>query len=176
MVPGTLGRVVGGCSFLIRSNTGALRFDLMTEIPRLAGQWQQVQSPGPVTFVCGHAGCGRVVASERGWYTNTNPGGRVYVCPLCNRPTYLDDKVGVQLPAPTIGREVAGLPEDVALVYHEARAAYTAGAHTAAILTARKLLMHIAVAKGAKAGESFLSYAQYLVTNHWTPPGSEVWV
>jgi hypothetical protein len=68
------------------------------------------------------------------------------------------------------------LPVDVAAVYHEARAAHTAGAHTASILTARKLLMHIAVAKGATAGESFLQYAQFLVDEHWAPPGSEVWI
>lgn len=36
----------------------------------------------------------------------------------------------------------------------------------------RKLLMHVAVDKGAAAGENFVSYVNYLEQNHFTPPGS----
>ena len=36
--------------------------------------------------------------------------------------------------------------------------------------------MHIAVAKGAKAGESFMSYVEYLSANHYVPPDAKDWV
>ena len=43
-------------------------------------------------------------------------------------------------------------------------------------MTCRKLLMHIAVAKGAKAGETFLKYIEFLREGHFIPPNCEVWV
>ena len=36
--------------------------------------------------------------------------------------------------------------------------------------------MHIAVAKGAQAGESFLSYVQYLADKNYVPPDARPWV
>jgi hypothetical protein len=149
----------------------------MSPFSRMPGDWQSVTALPAKAFRCGHTGCGRDVASERGWRAaNAAQGGWIHICPLCNRPSFFDPGLNIQLPAPPVGREVAGLPDDVERVYHEARAAHTAGAYTSAILTCRKLLMHIAVAKGAKAGDKFIAYTQYLVDNHWAPPGSEVWV
>lgn len=36
--------------------------------------------------------------------------------------------------------------------------------------------MHVAVQKGAKAGESFASYVEYLRDKHYIPPDGEAWV
>lgn len=36
--------------------------------------------------------------------------------------------------------------------------------------------MHIAVSKGAKAGESFVSYVQYLADHNYVPPDAKDWV
>jgi hypothetical protein len=36
--------------------------------------------------------------------------------------------------------------------------------------------MHIAVHAGAPAGESFVSYVDYLVANHYAPPNSKDWI
>ena len=36
--------------------------------------------------------------------------------------------------------------------------------------------MHIAVSKGAKAGESFVSYVEYLATQNYIPPDARDWV
>jgi hypothetical protein len=36
--------------------------------------------------------------------------------------------------------------------------------------------MHIAVAKGAKAGKTFIEYVDYLADNHYVPPSSRDWV
>jgi hypothetical protein len=40
----------------------------------------------------------------------------------------------------------------------------------------RKLLMHVAVEKGADTGESFVKYIDYLQQKHYTPPSSDDWV
>ena len=61
-------------------------------------------------------------------------------------------------------------------LYQEARRATSAGSHTAAVLCCRKLLMHIAVSKGAKPGETFASYVNYLSDNNYVPPGAKEWV
>ena len=40
---------------------------------------------------------------------------------------------------------------------------------------ARKLLMHVAVQQGAREGESFLKYVEYLAAKGWVPPNGQVW-
>ncbi|HYG82242.1 MAG TPA: DUF4145 domain-containing protein, partial [Pyrinomonadaceae bacterium] len=39
-----------------------------------------------------------------------------------------------------------------------------------------KLLMNVAVAEGAKAGETFVSYVNYLDSNGYIPPKGKPWV
>jgi len=51
---------------------------------------------------------------------------------------------------------------DVASLHAEARSCVTVNAFTSAVLTCRKLLMHLAVEKGAPEGKSFLEYVEYL--------------
>lgn len=36
--------------------------------------------------------------------------------------------------------------------------------------------MHIAVAKGAAAGQSFVQYVDFLESGHFTPPDSKLWI
>ncbi|OQW37393.1 MAG: hypothetical protein A4E19_13385 [Nitrospira sp. SG-bin1] len=36
--------------------------------------------------------------------------------------------------------------------------------------------MHIAVAQGAKAGESFISYVEFLASSGYVPPNGKGWV
>ena len=50
------------------------------------------------------------------------------------------------------------------------------GSFTCAVLAARKLLMHAAVDKGAKAGDYFVAYVKYLADEHWVPPNGKPWV
>jgi len=87
------------------------------------------------------------------------------------------DRDGAQTPGVTFGSPVSDIP-DVATqkLYDEARKCTGAGAYTAAILACRKLLMHIAVSKGAKAGESFISYVEFLAAQNFIPPDARGWV
>ena len=48
--------------------------------------------------------------------------------------------------------------------------------HTAAVLCCRKLLMNIAVSKGAKEGLQFIKYVEFLSDNHYVPPDAKDWV
>ena len=133
-------------------------------------------------FTCGHFGCGREVASNLGWiYKNSHNAmveGAIYVCPMCHRPTFFDDtnNPSLQVPGASFGRNIDHLPKDISDLYEEIRKATAVGAYTSAVLSCRKILMHIAVEKGADSGESFVAYVEYLVKNHFAPPGSQAWV
>ncbi len=61
-------------------------------------------------------------------------------------------------------------------MYDEARESYTASAYTGAVMICRKILMNIAVDKGAAAGESFLQYIEYLDQAGYLPPDGMGWV
>src|SRR2546428_13638928 len=134
--------------------------------------WSSLNNLSPRKFVCGF--CGNVVASVQGWFTNTAPQAFAYVCPNCDRPTLFGDRG--QIPGVAPGNEVSHLPQDVESLYREARHCVSVGSHTSAVLTCRKLLMNIAVAQGAKQGESFVSYVEYLANAGFVPPNGRGWV
>ena len=68
------------------------------------------------------------------------------------------------------------MPNDVEAVYRESRDCFKVNAHTAAILSLRKLLMHVAVEKGAPENESFKHYVEYLDKNGLLGVGGKAWV
>lgn len=49
-------------------------------------------------------------------------------------------------------------------------------AYTTAVMACRKLLMHIAVEKGAEPNKSFNHYVDWMVEHHYVPPGGSGWV
>jgi hypothetical protein len=81
-----------------------------------------------------------------------------------------------QVPGVSYGNSVAHLPSDVSSLFNEARSCTAASCYTAAVLICRKLLMNIAVAQGAKAGGTFLSYVEYLADSGYVPPNGKAWV
>lgn len=135
-------------------------------------QWSNPSGIQPQKFVCGY--CGNLVASAQGFFTNSAPQAFVYLCPNCGNPSYFGAKG--QIPGVAPGNEVGHLPSEIEALYHEARQCVAAGSHTAAVLAARKLLMHIAVSQGAKEGENFLSYVSYLADKGFVPPNGRGWV
>jgi hypothetical protein len=75
------------------------------------------------------------------------------------------------------GGEVADVDDSgVKSLYDEARRCTGSGAYTSAVLACRKLLMHIAVSKGAKEGQKFIEYVQYLSDKNYIPPDAKDWV
>lgn len=125
---------------------------------------------------CGY--CNREVGSQTGWQIASAQNHIMYmrVCSYCNGPTLF--LVGDQeySPGPLPGNPVGHLPAEIESLFAEARTASAAGAYTAAILTCRKILMHIAVDKGAAENKNFLEYVTYLISKGYAPPNSQDWV
>lgn len=139
------------------------------------GSWYRFETQPNRSFSCGH--CGERVSSNVG-YTARNDRyvrGRIYICHACNGPTYFALS-GKQTPGVLVGGTIAHLPEDVSKLYDEIRNATGVNSFTAAVLSARKLLMHVAVELGAEENKTFVEYVNYLVDNHYTPPKSRAWI
>ncbi len=132
------------------------------------------------SYICGY--CSKPLASNLGYYKARQPDGsgeataKIYICHFCLRPTYfdIDDK---QAPGVRPGEDVSGITDEgVISLYNESRDSYSQGAFTATILCCRKLLMHIAVSKGAEKNKKFIEYVEFLATAGYIPPGASAWV
>lgn len=134
---------------------------------------------------CGH--CGNIVAGNVGYLRAESSGyKRIYICPKCKKPTYFEetpvscfygyDYTRCQIPDSPYGNEVEFIPEIIAGLYKEIRKCIQYGAYTSAVLSMRKLLMHIAVEHGADDDLNFAKYVDYLEENHWIPPNGREWV
>jgi hypothetical protein len=137
--------------------------------------WDSSGNIGSKNYICGY--CGTPIASEKGWSANAKH-AQIYICHVCTRPSLFDYTEGEkQFPGVVFGNPVADIPEEsVALLYDEARNCTGARAYTAAVLSCRKLLMHVAVSKGAEEGESFVHYVNFLAEKHYVPPDAKEWV
>jgi hypothetical protein len=128
-------------------------------------------------FTCGYCGTHTATAQSFGRvnaYRQIDQTVEIRICMNCGAPTYFGDDG--QMPAPRAGRAIEHLPPVVESAYKEARASFAAGAPTAAALMCRKILMNVAVTKGAPPNRRFVEYVDYLTGNHYVPPGSETWV
>ena len=143
--------------------------------------WTHQYSIPSRRYTCGH--CDSVVASDRGYKGDFDHAGRpvsclIPICPHCDQPTYFayySDKI-IQIPITMIGRSVEHLPSQVQELYNEARRCAGGSSYTAAVMICRKLLMHIAVGKGAEKNQSFRKYVDYLDEEGYLPPNSKDWV
>jgi hypothetical protein len=75
-----------------------------------------------------------------------------------------------------MGDDVHGLSSEVGALYDEARICTSGGAYTAAVLTCRKILMHVAVDKGADTNQKFKKYVEYLAEKNYIPYDGRGWV
>ncbi len=137
-------------------------------------EWQNTSSLSSLKYKCGY--CNYVVASTVGYYSKSRTGAdrHVYICPNCQKPTYWD--YNSLVPSPIPGSDVTHLPQEVAGLYLEARRCMAVEAYTASVMASRKLLMNIAVSKGASLDKSFLDYVQFLATKGFVPPDGTGWV
>jgi hypothetical protein len=125
---------------------------------------------------CGH--CGSDTSAAVLCFT-ADPGSRPVErwmrCTQCGHGT-IRMYDGDQYPAPALGRAVEGLPGDVAHSFDEARRCTTVSAWTACEMVCRKILMHIAVDKGAAEGETFAKYIDHLSSSGYLTPPMKPWV
>ncbi|MDB9513580.1 DUF4145 domain-containing protein [Kamptonema animale CS-326] len=110
------------------------------------------------SYICGH--CDNNIVTKEG-YVTTFETDCIYICHFCKKPTYFDES-GKAFPGILFGKDVAHLPDEVLHLYQESRKCTSVGAYTAATLCCRKILMNVAVNHGAKKGETFVYYINFL--------------
>lgn len=144
--------------------------------------WSGLQSVSAQEYDCAY--CGRGVATERGWEgQQTTAGGNmsvkmaIVVCPFCGHPTYRNPEgiVPGEIPKSAPGGQLEHLPGDIETAYGEARRCMSVGSYTGCIMVCRKILMHIAVEHGGRAGRHFAEYVDYLDENRLLPLGGKSW-
>lgn len=133
--------------------------------------WKNTQNIGSLQYTCGH--CGNIIATHVGFYSNNNQ--QIYICPHCDQPTHID-AYDHQYPDVAPGNDVNHLPEELGLLYKEARNCVAASAYTGSVLLCRKLLMNIGVKQGAEEGKSFIHYVNFLADQGYIPPNGRGWV
>ena len=143
--------------------------------------WDAIKSIATRAYVCGH--CGAHIASQKGWFATVKVNGvgrpvaHIHVCHLCDKPTFFDGQTKRQVPGAAYGDDVRDVSDgQVAALYDEARNVMKVGGFTASVLACRKLLMHIAVSKGARAGLRFIEYVEYFASKNYIPPEATEWV
>jgi Domain of unknown function (DUF4145) len=138
-------------------------------------------SLSPTAYTCGF--CDAYVSAREGW-PGVNPrwgmpqGGEhrfpsVVLCPNCGNPTYFADR---QYPGVPFGDAVDHLPSDVGALYKEGRRCLADGNYSAGVMVGRKLLMHVAVERGAGKGLRFIEYVDYLANEGVVTPDMKDWV
>ena len=139
--------------------------------------WENPPTIAPRTYICGF--CGDKVGPNSGYKgTYVQAGSQsslfIFVCSSCRQPTYFDPD-GRQWPGVAFGAAVEGLPADVSAVYDEARRCMSVSAYNSAVMACRKLLMHISYERGGGEQPNFKKYVDWLIENHYVPPGGEGW-
>jgi Domain of unknown function (DUF4145) len=133
-------------------------------------------------YICGHCGSkvvGVVVASAE-WREPFGLGSQVsrqviwLQCPGCGNGSAYSN--GRMFPNVAFGAKIEGLPDNVAELYDEIRRSMQASAYNGAELLCRKLLMHVAVEKGAAAGLTFVECVTSLENSGYVTPPMKNWV
>jgi hypothetical protein len=142
------------------------------------GIWIDIRTVNSKNYICGY--CNKDINSEKGYHFRSDENGLtrplIYICHNCQRPTFFDLNNN-QYPGHKIGEEIKNIDDDkIKILYNELRNAFSVNAFTATILCCRKLLMHIAVSKGADPGKNFIEYVEYLSSKNYIPPESKDWV
>ncbi len=127
------------------------------------------------SYQCGH--CDRLVTGAVLSSFERPDGKRVMwlLCPNCADGSVLTTD-GSVVPSVAFGPTIQGLPNGVSKAYKEVRNCLSVDAFTACELVCRKILMHVAVEKGAKEGESFVDYLAYLEDKGFITPPMKDWV
>ena len=123
--------------------------------------------PEVIEYRCGH--CGANICVSKG---NQHSPGQYYLpkCYNCDLPTIITrhDK---RYPPSGLSITVKGLPEHIGEVYKEVKDCLVIGAWTATNMLARKLLMNVAVDKGADENKAFAYYVVWMDKSEWNTTG-----
>ena len=126
------------------------------------------------TFQCGHcnvATTGYTVAQ----YPTKQGTIKWLLCTNCGNGSVQNNDASI-LPGAMYGPNLQGIPPDAVSAYTESRKCLSVGAYTACELICRKILMHIAVDKGAPEGDTFKNYLTFLETQGYITKPMKAWV
>jgi hypothetical protein len=126
------------------------------------------------SFKCGHCG-NDVTGIVHSTFPDESGPIKWILCPKCENGSVLT-KDGTMHPFQLFGTSIVGLPADIDAAYAEARKCFSINAHTACEQMCRKILMHVAVEKGAEEGEKFEIYVDYLAKAGYVTPPMKGWV
>lgn len=126
-------------------------------------------------ITCGYCGSQVSAAVVSSWHPESGFQVKWVQCPNCGNGSVIAP-TEVVYPAVRFGPEIIGMPDEVAAAYNEARDCMAVSALTACELICRKILMHIAVEKSAKEGDTFASYVSYLEKQGYVTPPMKPWV
>ncbi len=131
-----------------------------------------------VSAACGHCGNKAVLAilTSTSPIMDGSPRWSWMRCPTCLAGSVMSPDTGAVWPAASLVPRVEGLPADVERAFAEASDCFAVGAHVACELVCRKILMHVAVEKGAKEGETFAAYITHLEKAGYVTPPMTPWV
>lgn len=141
--------------------------------------WNNISQIPSRSYICGY--CGENIASNLGFLGeshNYKPPKIffIYICHVCKSPTFFDDDYK-QTPGSLFGKIVNDIPsKEVEELYNESRRCMSTESYTASVLYSRKLLMNIAVSKGAMEGLNFKEYVDFLSDKGFIPPDGKEWV
>lgn len=136
--------------------------------------WADSHPTEQFSYLCGF--CGKSAAPGK-MYVSTNNNNRIYICPNCTQPTFIDVHNDKQTPQPRLGRDVDGISQkDVAGLYQEARDCTSVRAYTATVMVCRKILMNLDVQHKAEENRQFAYYVDYLADKGFVPPQGKKWV
>ena len=96
------------------------------------------------------------------------------LCPSCDLGSVIVRDTAY--PQTLVGSPIDGLSDELSQTYDEARRSFSSKSYTACELVCRKILMHVAVNKGAKEGQTFEQYIKYLQEKQYITPHSKDWV
>ena len=113
------------------------------------------------SVVCGHCGVNNAPFLVLQEFNKSYSPKRLLVCSNCGNP--IADTGYELFPGEKVGRKIEGLSDNIKKAYDEARECYSVNAFLGTVLICRKILMHIAVEKGAPESQSFVIYIDYLV-------------
>jgi hypothetical protein len=128
-------------------------------------------------YTCGSCGAvvsGAVVAEYTRVKDNQQQQVRWLLCTDCGVGSTANGDTIV--PGSAFGPTIEGLPDDVRAAYDEARRCMQASSFTGAEPLSRKILMHVAVEKGAKEGDKFAAYLAHLEKEGYVTPPMRSWV
>jgi hypothetical protein len=141
--------------------------------------WYKPQDLQNRMFMCGF--CDTNVSSGEGYRLGQNTDGAgkqigaVYLCPNCGGPSFFTPDTR-QFPLPALGNYIQQVPQALGALYEEAKRWTSQNCHTAAVLLCRKMLMNIAVERGASEGLKFIECVCYLSDKGYVPPKGKRWV